>query len=140
MLRKMAGSSMASECYAAQSAWQMGLHLRALINGMVPGKLLQLRCTTDNDDLYKAVKIRKRSVPKDRSLTLSVYILRECADLNKVNLNFVPGLSNPADALTKPMSSMDNLINLMKGEAANLGHEADPLGSKREAKTRATHH
>jgi len=139
MLRKMAGSSMASECFSAQSGWQMGLHLRALINGMSPGKqLLQLRCTTDNDDLYKAVKIRKRSVPKDRSLTLSVYILRECADLDRVTLCFVPGLANPADALTKPLSDMDNLIKLMRGEASNLGQEADPMGPKREAKKKPT--
>jgi len=117
----------------------MGLHLRALINGMSSGKQqLQLRCTTDNDDLYKAINIRKRSVPKDRSLTLSVYNLRECADLEKVTLCFVPGLANPADALTKPLSDMDNLVKLMRSEAINMGQEADPMGPKREAKRKPT--
>ncbi len=86
---------------------------------------------TDNDDIYKVIKIRKRSIPKDRSLTLCVHSLREMADLDGVELHFVEGKFNPADALTKPLTNMTPLLNLMNGKAVNMGEERDPLSAKR---------
>ena len=120
--KRVVTSSMAAECFAAQQAWRHALHLRQLLLGMDPSRgTLKITCATDNDDLYKIVKIRKRSVPKDRSLTICVHVLRESVDLDNLLVDFVPGKVNPADALTKPLSNMDTLLDLMKGMANNLG-------------------
>ena len=125
-------SSMAAECYAAKAAWQQGIHLQRLINGMCPDeKPLTTRCAVDNDDLYKIVKLRKRSVPKDRSLTICVHMLREIVDDDGLTVAFVEGRVNPADALTKPLTDATPLLQLMRGAAANMGAEVDPIGKKR---------
>ena len=125
-------SSMAAECYAAKAAWQMGVHLQWLLNGMCPEeKPLGVRCAVDNDDLYKIVKLRKRTVPKDRSLTICVHMLRELVDEDNLKLTFVEGKVNPVDALTKPLSDASPLIELMRGNASNMGAEVEPIGKKR---------
>jgi hypothetical protein len=132
---KSANSSMAAECIAAKPAWILGIYLRNLIKGMT-GKFLKLNFAIDNDDLYKAVKLRKRAIPKDRSLTLTVHQLRESADEDGVTVKFTPGKVNIADGLTKPLPNYDNLKKVMQGQIADLGTEVDPLAPKREATTR----
>ena len=78
---KSAGSSMAAECLSAKAAWAHGLYIRDLIGHLVPQtRVLPIRMVTDNDDLYKMVKERKRSIPKDRSLTIAINQLRESMD------------------------------------------------------------
>ena len=135
-LKKKAASSMAAECFSAQVAWQHGQYLRDLLKDLSPVfTKLHLSFTTDNDDLYKTVKIRKRSLPKDRSLTLCVAILRESADDETVTVKFIPGLDNPSDALTKPLHApqMQSLMKIMEGNGVNyLGLDFDPLSSKRD--------
>ena len=102
------------------------------MNGMCRSqRSLPIRCATDNDDLYKIVKIRKRTIPKDRSMTICVHVLRECVDLDDIQVSFVPGRVNPADALTKPLSDMSPLLKIMTGEVANMGQDLDPISKKR---------
>ena len=131
--KRRVSSSMASECYAAQPAWRHALHLQRLLSGMLRlTTKLSVRSATDNDDLYKIIKIRKRSVPKDRSLTICVHTLREMVDHDDMGLHFVEGKVNPADSLTKPMTNMQSLLTLMRGTAVNIGEDHEPLAAKRE--------
>ena len=130
---KSAGSSMAAECLSAKVAWAHGIYLRDLIASLVPqARTLPVNMVTDNDDLYKMVKERKRAIPKDRSLTIAIHQLRESADLDRVSVLFQPGKSNPSDALTKPLPDDKNLIDAMKGHIDNFGKDLDPLGPKRK--------
>ena len=129
---KSAGSSMAAECLSAKAAWAHGLYLRDLIGHLVPQeRTIPIRMVTDNDDLYKMVKERKRSIPKDRSLTIAIHQLRESLDQEEVSLLFEPGKTNPADALTKPLSDDRTLKSAMKGHITNFGKDLDPMAPKR---------
>ena len=130
--KRRVGSSMAAECYAAQPAWRHALYMRRLIGGIIPQCLhLPVVCATDNDDLDKIAKIRKRTIPKDRSLTICLHILREMIDLDDLVVHFVEGKCNPADALTKPLMDLTKLYNLTQGFAKNIGEDFDPLAPKR---------
>ena len=128
--QKSAGSSMAAECFAAKPSWIAGLYLRDLIKSLT-GRFLPLNLVTDNDDLYKIVKLRKRQIPRDRSLTIAVYQMRESADLDQVNILFTPGKVNSADGLTKPLGDLTPLLEIMNGRASNLGADVDPLAPKK---------
>ena len=128
--QKSVGSSMAAECYAAKPAWIHGLYVCDMIHHLT-GRILPLNLVTDNDDLYKVIKIRKRAIPKDRSLTLAVYQLRESADMDNVNVLFTPGKVNAADGLTKPLSDLSSLFDIMKGKPSHIGKDVDPMAPKR---------
>ena len=78
------------------------------------------------------VKQRKRTIPKDRSLTIAVHQLRESADLDEVSVLFEPGKTNPSDGLTKILPDSKYLIDVMNGEIGHFGKDLDPQGPKRE--------
>ena len=96
----VATSSTEAELIAAVSAAKAAKHLRAILNAFgIP----QTGPTMIYEDNVAAILIANANkiTERARHIDIQYYAIKECIALGQVKLEHIPGVINPADALTK---------------------------------------
>ena len=117
---RVCNSSMAAECASAVEACAILNHLQltlhhlhfssAKVSPQVRSGKTPLCLKTDSKCVQMAVNVRKKSIPKDRSLVISIVTLREYNNLDKIVFEYVPSNLNLADDLTKNKTPTSHLV------------------------------
>jgi len=101
LLTRIARSSMAAELQACELLLGHLVYVHDLIKDSF-GVDLPMKAATDAKDVISMVNQRKRVLPKDRTLTLTVFSVRDIVDHYGVSLDYVPTTECITNELTKP--------------------------------------
>ena len=108
---RTAKSSMSAELSAAVYASEQALYVRDFLKELVNVRLVP-RLWIDASCVSDAVNVRRRTLPRDKGLTLALQYLRELVNDDEIEIKKIDGSDQLADELTKPMS-VSKLLNFM---------------------------
>ena len=97
-----ATSSTEAEFLAAVLAAKQAKYLRAILKEL---QFEQLLPTPIHEDNMSAIKMVNARVPTERSRHIDIqhFAIQDWKDNGDIVMNFIPGVINPADDLTKPL-------------------------------------
>ena len=101
-LARSARSSMAAELSAAVDGCAVGIYIRDLFAEAF-GTVAALQLCVDSRCVVDAICIQSRTLPKDRSLTMRLQLLREWVSTHAIDVTHIASSDNRADELTKPL-------------------------------------
>ena len=115
-LKRITRSKLAAETLAMCDGCQLALYTASLLNTSKLTENPQLIVVTDSKSLFEALGSSKQV--SDKRLRLNVGSLREMIERGEITINWVQGLRQLSDALTKHGASWRYLTTVM--ETGNL--------------------
>ena len=129
--QRVARSVMAAEIQALTLGFDYAFIVKDLVDEIL-GRQLRIEAMIDSKTVFNVVA--KEGKTTERRLQIDITALRQSYDLGELDrIAWIPGASNPADSLTKPvLLTTSPLFDIMKNNKLHLAPQGWAISHERE--------